>query len=524
MVTGDHAFTGADHVELLAAVTSGAWRPLPPDLPARWRGTIDALLQVDPALRVPDCATARRLWNAPVDVQDQQDLFRALALRPAGSAGVPSVPPLTPPVHNLPASRDRFFGRTRARSEVTAHLRGGARLVTLLGTGGLGKTRLALELGRGMVTAWPGGVWFVSLADVHTAGGILSAVASALDVQLGRSPDTQLAVALATRGRMLLILDNFEQIVDFAAETAGRWLDTAPELHVLATSRTPLRLEGEVAYGVSLLAEAEAVELFVERARQAAPGRPIAPDDDVRRLVQQLDRLPLAIELAAARSRALGPRQLLDRMSRRFAVLQTRSTERHARQRTLRATLGWSWDMLGPLEQSVLAQCSVFEGGFTLEAAEAVIAVDGDVWVEDVLYELVDRSLLVRGENSFDAETRLSLLVSVHAFAREQLPADDRVFRRHAEHFAALADDPDRPAHHRREERDNLMAACRWAAAAEAPALVDACVRGLHDVFRRHGPVQEGGAFVESVLAIAPRRSPALLRCLGLLVRKYDDE
>ena len=340
--------------------------------------------------------------------------------------------------NNLPVERVRFFGRARELRAIADHFDDGARLVTLAGPGGTGKTHLSTRYGRTWLGDWPGGVWFCDLSEARGALDVVRAVGQVLQVPLetGEPIDT-LAEALSHRGRILLILDNFEQIVDIAAETLAVWLDRAPSAAWLVTSRQRLDLRGERLVVVdplplpgadeplAKLADNPAVGLFVSRAQAVQPR--FRFDDkvsgDVVELVRLLDGLPLAIELAAARVRVLPPKRILHRMNRRFDLLRGQRGRGQGRQATLKSTIDWSWDLLAPHERAALAQCAVFEGGFDLEAAEAVLDLSpwpDAPWPMDTVESLVDQSL-VRALPQADGETRFGLFRSIHDYAREKL-------------------------------------------------------------------------------------------------------
>lgn len=373
----------------------------------------------------------------------------------------------------LPQLRDPFVGRRVERATLTQWLDGPG-LVTITGPGGVGKTRLAIMVAGTLDHP----VQFVDLTECRTAGDIVREVASAIGVPLDtRAPGARLTSALAGRGRLTLMLDNFEQVAAHAPETVGAWLAACPTLTVLVTSREILRLRGEQALPLPPLGlpgegHDEAMELFEDRARRHDPSftldertRPV-----VAHLVTLLDGLPLAIELAASRCRSLSPEGLVERIGDRFRLLVSRERGAVApRHRTLEATLDWSWELLGPAEQQALAQLSVFEAGFTLQAAEAVVLVPGE-WVEDLLAELVDKSL-VRTWRLDEGEARMGLLVSVQAYASARLDERDErdeVELRHARWYAGDADEEGFMVHGGFERRragerelDNLRAALR---------------------------------------------------------------
>lgn len=371
--------------------------------------------------------------------------------------------------NNLPAERDAFIGRHEAQRALASRFDEGARLVTLLGIGGIGKTRLALRHGRTWLGEYLGGTWFCDLAAARGVDGIVQAVAQALEVPLGKSdPVALLGDAIAGRGSCLLILDNFEQVARHAEQILGTWLDRAPQARFIATSRELLGIAGEVSLVLAPLDDVEAIQLFEMRARSVdSQWQPGADDTrDLKTLVDLLDRLPLAIELAAARIQVMGPRAMIERMGQRFRLLAS-TGRRHDRQATLQATLDWSWELLSPAEQSALAQLSVFEGGFSLTAAEAVVSFEGlqpGLWTTDVVQNLMRKSLLRRA-----AEGRFDLLRAVQDYAmvraQSETDAGERSWaaaqRRHWRYFTGQGE-PMAVGRHD-VELDNLLVACRRA-------------------------------------------------------------
>lgn len=532
LLTGTRPFAAGPIAQILDA------HRLPPqlgDLAGSLRELIEDLLRMDPAARPASCeAVLARLPDTSSADRSGPTLLTAMrqaAERPAEpertSAPTDTLVPPSPR-HNLTPSRDRFVGRRPEIAALRRSLSEGQRLVTLLGTGGIGKSRLSLELGWEMLHHWPGGVWFCELAEARTAEGIVTAMANSLDVALGKDPEAQLADVILGRGPALFILDNFEQIAPFAARTVGRWMDRAPEAHFVVTSREVLRLRGERVVTLDVLEEDEAASLFVERARQADDRIELVTKDQpaVRTLVALLDRLPLAIELAAARSRLLSLPELVSRMAQRFKLLTSRSADRPSRQQTLLAALEWSWELLEPHERAALAQCSVFEGGFTLEAAESVIEVEGERWVEEVLAELVDKSLLVTRKG------RLSMLTSVQAFAREKLTDAWNVEGRHGRWFARMGAPTALEALHRSggvergwalwADRDNLVAATHRALARGDTEGAAGCALAVAEVFEARGPLLDGVELLAAVLgmpSLGEGHRVRLLHRQGVLLR-----
>ncbi|MBO2459078.1 BTAD domain-containing putative transcriptional regulator [Actinomadura violacea] len=351
------------------------------------------------------------------------------------------------PRGNLPAAVTELVGRAEAVAQVTALL-GSGRLVTLTGAGGVGKTQLALKVARGF-----GDAWLVELAGLDRASGdaLAGVVASALGIRgdegVPRDPLTRLADALSRRD-VLLVLDNCEHVIESAAAVVGTLLRAAPGLRVLATSRELLDIPGEVLWTVPPLEfpgeEASAadlprfaaVELFVARAAAAAPGFALDPGNAaaVASVCRRLDGIPLALELAAARVRVLGVHELAARLDDRFGVLVAGRRDAPARQRTLRAMIDWSWELLSEPERAVLRGLGVHSDGFTLAAAQDVAGLDGI----DVLARLVDRSLVVVADGP-----RYHLLESVREYCLERLREageHDRAARRHLHHYTALAE------------------------------------------------------------------------------------
>jgi predicted ATPase len=319
---------------------------------------------------------------------------------------------------NLPRPASSFIGREREREAVAGEIRAGARLLTLTGPGGSGKTRLAVEAAAELVPAYKAGVFWVGLASLREPSLVTEAIAQTLGARDG------LAGHIGDR-EMLLLLDNLEQVIE-AAPDLSALLSACPNLALLVTSRELLRVQGEVEYSVPALASSEAVSLFCERSGLDATA-------EVAELCSRLDDLPLAVELAAARTRALSLAQILERLSQRLDLLQG-GRDAEARQTTLRATIEWSYDLLADQEKSLFAQLAVFRGGCTLDAAEEIVGAS-----LDAMQSLVEKSLLRH------AEERFWMLETIREYATERLEHQGRdgesLRQRHADYFLGLADE-----------------------------------------------------------------------------------
>jgi predicted ATPase len=345
---------------------------------------------------------------------------------------------------NLPVPLSSFVGREQEVTEVVSLIRDeGARLVTLAGPGGTGKTRLALEAAGELVSEFGAGVFWIGLAPVRDPALVVERIAQTLGAK------QELAAHISGK-QLLLVLDNLEQVIESAVELVAL-LRACPNLRMLVTSRELLRVDGEVVYSVPALAEPEAVELFCARAR-------IEADEAVDELCGRLDNLPLALELAAARVSVLTPAQILERISQRLDLFRA-GRDADPRQQTLRATIAWSYDLLSTDEKRLFARMAVFRGGCTLETAEQVAGAD-----VAGLQSLLDKSLLRRTGDRF------WMLQTIREYANEVLEQSgeaDAVHRRHADHYLALgelayAEWVDRGltwVRRLEEEHDNLRAA-----------------------------------------------------------------
>jgi predicted ATPase/class 3 adenylate cyclase len=352
-----------------------------------------------------------------------KDLVKPERIFQLGSGSFPPV--RGPSASNLPVPATPFLGRSRELEQVRELLTDrDVRLVTLTGPGGIGKTRLALQVAAETLDAYPNGTWWLPLAPLHDADAVLPAILACMGSQ-GSTPEAVAGV------RALLVIDNAEHLMPGVADVVGAVVAVdGPTL--LVTSRERLRLSSELVWPVPPLDETDGRALFVARARAHDPR--ISPDDDVNALCDRLEQLPLAIELAAARISLFTPRQLLERVGRRLDEL-TGARDADPRQRTLRATLEWSHDLLSAEEQVLFRRMSAFVGGCDLEAIEQVCASD-----LAVLESLLDKSLVRR--RMTDEGPRFVMLETIREYAAERLAASgelQEVVSRHTEHYAALS-------------------------------------------------------------------------------------
>lgn len=438
--------------------------------------------------------TTARLVGADLRDLGLHRLKDLAAPRTLYQLGQREFPPLrTPKLSNLPVQATEIIGREGEGAAAVALLRE-HRLVTLVGPGGTGKTRLALQVATEVIEEFDDGVFWISLAAVHDTELVESTIAQVLEVT------DNLAGYLANR-QILLLLDNFEQVVE-AAPRLAQLLASAPRLKLLVTSREPLGISAEWVYAVPPLPPTDAFALFTERASAVRSG--FTADDAVAAICRRLDGLPLALELAAARVTVLTPAQILERLGRSLDLLTTSARDLPVRQRTMRATVEWSFDLLAQEEKDLFVRLAVFSGGCTLEAAEAVC--DASL---DVLQSLVAKSLVAR------ADERFSMLETLREFALARLetsPEQDMLRERHAHFFLALAEEA-APQLERGEqlwtwigrlsrELDNLRAAIQRFAQSGEVDLEQRLVAAVLRFWFEQGLWQESSRLAERALAL----------------------
>jgi predicted ATPase len=452
---------------------------------------------------------------------------------------------------NLPVQPTPFVGRAREVARACELLlRDDTRLLTLTGPGGIGKTRLSIECASRVLPHFPDGVWFVAVAEVRTTEQVVATMAHTLDVsESGGDPLQECLQDFLRDRRALLVVDNFEQVME-AADLVASLLENAPQVKVLVTSRAVLRIYGEQEYPVppldlpprqqqiplERLAEYAAIDLFLRRARTVKPDLRLteANAQAVIGCCHQLDGLPLAIELAAARIRLMPPQQILARLEQRLKLLTGGARNLPSRQQTLRGAIDWSYELLDSGEQELFARLAVFAGGCTFEAVEAVCNAEGDLEVDvlDGLDSLVSKSLVRQREPEGDdeyAEPRFEMLGTIREYARERLDGrgeTDQMNRQHAAWYLQFAESgehdgsgaPQSDALER--EHDNLRAALQWALDKREVETALRLASSLWGFWYTRCHLSEGRRWLEAVLKLAPAQSPdqdsALLRAKAL--------
>jgi predicted ATPase/class 3 adenylate cyclase len=509
---------------------------------------------------LPPRVTLRDLGSHQLkDLQRPEQIFQLL--HPELPSEFPPLKSLNHLPHHLPVQLTSFIGREREMGEVE-ELLGAARLLTLAGAGGTGKTRLALQVAADLLPEYPEGAWFVDLAPLSEGELVPQAVAAVLSVreEPGKPATQTLAEALQAR-TLLLLLDNCEHLLPACAELVTALLRRCPGVRILATSREAMGVAGETIYrlpslslpdlraaraSVESVTQYEAVRLFIERARASHPSFTVtnANAPALAEVCHRLDGIPLAIELAAARVKVLTVEQIRVRLDDRFRLLTGGSRGALPRQQTLRAAIDWSYDLLSERERALLRRLSIFAGGFTLEAAEAVCsnAVDScqltvdsrkrdpsslstvncqlsTIDVLDLLGQLVDKSLVLMDE---ELEPRYRMLETIRAYALERMHGASEhsaTAERHAAWAVALAETgetglrgPDQVAWVSRlaDELDNFRAAMEWSLSRQDGETAGRLAGALARFYHWRGYVTEGRGWLEQILSAGATLSPAI--------------
>jgi predicted ATPase/DNA-binding SARP family transcriptional activator len=437
--------------------------------------------------------------------------------------------------HNLPAALTSFVGRATELSGIRTLIEQ-SRIVTLSGVGGVGKTRLAIEVARTLIGTFPDGVFFVDLSPIADPANVTGLIGAVLGIREQAGSDLiDGLVGNLRASELLLVLDNCEHLREACAQLAMRLLESCPGLRILATSREVLGVPGEVDHPVPPLAltkpaddlagarESEAVQLFMARAREA---RPALRDDDatletVGRICSDLDGLPLAIELAAARSRALSPAEIATRLRDRFQFLVSWRRLAPARHRTLREAMDWSYDLLGAEEQAMLRALSVFAGGFSLDAVAAVSNESDDGLAIELLQRLVEASLVMVEPHPESTRYRILETVRQYAGARlEEAGEADMVRGRHAAYFVSLAEEAATPLranvdsqsfHRVAVEHDNIRAALATSRDAQHWTQALRIAEALWWFWWVRGELTEARAWLDLTIAHAAEADPDLV-------------
>ena len=478
-----------------------------------------------------------------------KDLFRPERIFQLGAPGLPSeFPPLRTlesRPNNLPMQPTPLVGRERETAEVADRVRiEEARLLTLTGPGGTGKTRLALQAAADLLEKFEDGVFFVALATITDPALVASAIAGPLGVkESGDQPLEEGLEAYLRDRNLLLVLDNFEQVLE-GAPLVGELLEACPKLKVLATSRIPLRLYGEKEYPVpplalpdptvlpplEVLTQYEAVRLFVDRARAVKADFEITNESApaVAEICARLDGLPLAIELAAARVRLLPPQKMLQRLGNRMKLLKGGARDLPTRQQTLRGAIDWSHELLEDEDKTLFRRMAVFAGGRTLEAMEEICDPEGNLDVLEGVESLLEKSL-IRQEEGPGGEPRFVMLETMHEYGREKLQQSgeaETIKRAHAEYFLELAEEaepelvgPEEAAWLDRleAEHDNLRGALSWSLGGGDGVLGLRLAGALGRFWRVRGHFSERRGWLEEALA-GCGEAPADARARALVV------
>jgi predicted ATPase/class 3 adenylate cyclase len=450
---------------------------------------------------------------------------------PGLPADFPPLNTLSERTSNLPMQVTTFVGRAAELAQI-ASLMEGNRLVTLMGPGGGGKTRLAVQVAADLGGRFPDGQWLVELAALADPRLVAPQLAAVL-----HQPEFDVDKLAAKK--LLIVLDNCEQVIGACAELVASLLRTCPGITVLATSREPLNIAGEQIVRIGPLERADAAELFVERAALVRPDLHLSAAEmaTIAAICQRLDGIPLAIELAAARMRGMTPSEILERLQDRFRLLTSRSTTTSERHQTLRAAVTWSYELLAEPESVLFRRLSIFSGGWQMGSAEAVCGegfADDGYYLTDLVLTLVDKSLvLVSGQNT----SRYGMLETLREFGREKLAEAGELAeleRRHGERFLALSTSADWPTAMWWVDRrvpdvmpdlDNIRAALRWSKG-QPPDTELGLVVGAAPLWMAAGRFAEGQLALTEALERAPEPSVHRLQALerlGWLAVEHGD-
>jgi non-specific serine/threonine protein kinase len=555
LISGRLPFEGDSSSDVAANILrsdpSPLTRPHGLPVPPRMAGIVERAMDKD---------RARRYQSARDLLEDLQTLKADLDRDGGALAGTPrmatteNVQIEAPPPTNLPHKLTPLVGRDAERDDVLSLLRkDDVRMITLTGPGGTGKTRLSLAIGAELLREMDDGVWWVSLGAIRDPRLVISEIAAVFDVHEGGVPLLD-GVKHAIAGKsLLLILDNFEQVLD-AAPLVGEILSAAPKVKALVTSRSPLRIGGEREYAVPplttppldlpLTAEAfggyASVALFVERATAVKSDFVLTPDNahTIAEICVQLDGLPLAIELAAARVKVLPPKAMLSRVENRLKLLSGGSRDLPERQQTMRAAISWGYNLLEDSDQHLFATLSVFRGGFSLEHAERLVgestggrksAVDS---VLDGISSLIDKAFVRRDAASSDEEPRFGMLETIREYGLECLTEQARELearRAHATLMASIAEENELDTDRLEVDEDNFRTAIEWATQTGDAELALRLGAGLWWSWYVRGQYAEGRHALDAILAVSggenvPVRAKAQTGAGGLAFYMCDYE
>jgi predicted ATPase/transcriptional regulator with XRE-family HTH domain len=492
--------------------------------------------------------------SIPASIQEQTSVSEPVSLDAAFTSSLAKTLKLSasPPPTNLPAQLTSFVGRSEETSAICAILQNPeVRLLTLSGPGGTGKTRLALHLAKNLQDFFPDGVFFVGLAVITDAKLVVPSIAQVLGIKDGDETTlTHLLVNYLRERQLLLVLDNFEQVLE-AGPAIAQLLENAAKVKIVVTSRSSLQLYGEHEYPVqplalppasaylTLLQAYSAVQLFVQRARAIRPDFSLNEENAkaVVEICARLDGLPLAIELAAARCRLLTPQAMLPQLNKRLALVTGGPRNLPQRQQTLRGTIEWSYNLLTAQEQQIFAKLGVFVGGFTLEAAEGICSEGTSLF--EIIMTLTEKNLLKQIQSAEAELPRFSMLETIREYAREQLEKSQtfrEVQQAHLTYFLNWVEELEPQLHGFEQtrwanllelEHDNLRAALQFSLAEEKVELASRLGLGLNWFWYIHSHVTEGRRWLHKILSLASKSGDsvqaALLRVAGQLAHVQGD-